>query len=223
MDADGLRRVGMCRGAVGRIDLRGDGRAAHRTWCRTDSALGGRARTLGLSRVMSARLAAGEGLLQAAVRTDRPAVLRQLLEMSLDPDERTQIGHHEDQTFSTGGPLLEAVNTGRIEMARVLLQHGADPNAQVFTSGSPTAAAYHGGSPRRHAPDPAMIDLMLKHGGWIDAASVGYLREVEVARRMLAGELDPHLEFGTFSGQTVAEQILWSGASGRSPDIVRMA
>ena len=61
-----------------------------------------------------------------------------------------------------------------------------------------------------------MIDLMLKHGGWIDAASVGYLRDVEIARRMLAGELDPHLEFGTFSGQTVAEQILWSGASGRS-------
>jgi hypothetical protein len=49
------------------------------------------------------------------------------------------------------------------------------------------------------------------------------LRAVEIARRMLAGEIDPHLEFGTFSGQTVAEQILWSGASGRSPDIVRMA
>jgi hypothetical protein len=40
---------------------------------------------------------------------------------------------------------------------------------------------------------------------------------------MLDGELDPHLEGGTFSGETVAEQILWSGASGRSADIVRMA
>ena len=165
----------------------------------------------------------GKDLLQAAVRSDRPAVLRQLLDMGLDPDECMQIGDREDQTFSTGGPLMDAVNTGRIDMARVLLEHGADPNAQVFTSGSPTFAAYSGGSPRRHAPDPAMIDLMLKHGGWIDAASVGYLREVEIARRMLAGELDPHVEFGTFSGQTVAEQILWSGASGRSPDIVRMA
>ncbi|HEY1302219.1 MAG TPA: ankyrin repeat domain-containing protein [Vicinamibacterales bacterium] len=165
----------------------------------------------------------GKDLLQAAVRSDRPAVLRQLLEMGLDPDERMQIGAHEDQTFSRGGPLMEAVNTGRIEMARMLLEHGADPNAQVWTSGSPTFAAYSGGSPRTHAPDPAMIALMLKHGGWIDAASVGYLREVEIARRMLAGELDPHSEFGTFSGQTVAEQILWSGASGRSPEIVRMA
>jgi ankyrin repeat protein len=165
----------------------------------------------------------GKNLLQVAVRSDRPVVLRQLLDMGLDPDERMQIGAHEDQTFSTGGPLMEAVNTGRIEMARLLLEHGADPNAQVWTSGSPTFAAYSGGSPPSHAPDPAMIDLMLKHGGWIDAASVGYVREVEIARRMLAGELDPHVELGTFSGQTVAEQILWSGASGRSADIVRMA
>jgi ankyrin repeat protein len=165
----------------------------------------------------------GKNLLQVAVRSDRPVVLRQLLDMGLDPDERMQIGAHEDQAFSTGGPLIEAVNTGRIEMARLLLEHGADPNAQVWTSGSPTFAAYSGGSPPSHAPDPAMIDLMLKHGGWIDAASVGYVREVEIARRMLAGELDPHVELGTFSGQTVAEQILWSGASGRSVDIVPMA
>jgi ankyrin repeat protein len=165
----------------------------------------------------------GKGLLQAAVRSGRLAVLRLLLDMGVDPDERMQIGDPEDQTFSTGGPLMEAVNTGRIDMAGVLLEHGADPNAQVFTSGSPTFAAYNGGSPRTHAPDPAMTALMLKHGGWIDAASVGYLREVEIARRMLAGELDPHLELGTFSGGTVAEQILWSGASGRCTDIVRMA
>ena len=165
----------------------------------------------------------GKGLLQAAVRGDRPDVLRRLLEMGLDPNERMQIGQLEDQTFSAGGPLLEAVNTGRIGMARLLLAHGADPNASVFTSGSATAAAYAGGSPRGHAPDQAMIDLMVEHGGWIDAASVGYLRDVELARRMLQGELDPHLESGTFSGQTVEEQILWSGASGRSTEIVRMA
>jgi ankyrin repeat protein len=165
----------------------------------------------------------GQGLLQAAVRGGRLDVLRRLLEMGLDPNERTQIGQIEDQTFSSGGPLLEAVNTERIDMARLLLAHGADPNASVFTSGSATAAAYTGGSPQGHAPDQAMIDLMLEHGGWIDAASVGYLRNVEMARRMLQGELDPHLESGTFSGQTVEEQILWSGASGRSTEIVRMA
>jgi ankyrin repeat protein len=165
----------------------------------------------------------GKGVLQAAVRGDRPDVLRRLLELGLDPNERLQLGQLEDQTFSSGGPLLEAVNTGRIDMARLLLAHGADPNASVYTAGSATAAAYTGGSPRTHAPDQAMIDLMVEHGGWIDAASVGYIRNVEMARRMLDGEIDPHLESGTFSGEMVAEQILWSGASGRSAEIVRMA
>ena len=165
----------------------------------------------------------GRGVLEAAVRGDRPEVVRRLLEMGLDPNERMQLGQLEDQTFSSGGPLLEAVNTGRIDMARLLLAHGADPNASVYTSGSATAAAYTGGSPRTHAPDQAMIDLMVEHGGWIDAGSVGYMGNVELAGRMLQGELDPHLESGTFSGETVAEQILWSGASGRSVEIVRMA
>jgi ankyrin repeat protein len=165
----------------------------------------------------------GKGLLQAAVRGNHPDTLRRLLEMGLDPNEQMQIGQLEDQTFSSGGPLLEAVNTGRIDLARLLLAYGADPNASVFTSGSATAAAYTGGSPRSHAPDQDMIDLMVQHGGWIDAASVGYLRNVELARRMLDGELEPHLDSGTFSGETVAEQILWSGASGRSAEIVRMA
>jgi ankyrin repeat protein len=165
----------------------------------------------------------GTAVLQAAVRGEHPDVLRRLLDMGLDPNERMQLGQLEDQTFSSGGPLLEAVNTARIDMARLLLAHGADPNASVFTAGSATAAAYAGGSPRGHAPDQAMIDLMVQHGGWIDAASVGYLRNVDRARRMLKGELDPHLESGTFSGKTVAEQILWSGASGRSAEIVRMA
>jgi hypothetical protein len=111
----------------------------------------------------------GKGVLQAAVRDDRPDVLRRLLERGLDPNERIQLGQLEDQTFSSGGPLLEAVNTGRIDMARLLLAHGADPNASVYTAGSATAAAYTGGSPRTHAPDQAMIDLMVEHGGWIDA------------------------------------------------------
>jgi hypothetical protein len=67
-----------------------------------------------------------------------------------------------------------------------------------------------------------MIDLMVEHGGWIDAGSVGYIRNVDLARRMLQGEIDTHLEPGASSAQTV-EAILWGGASGRSAEIVRMA
>lgn len=160
----------------------------------------------------------GKAVLQAAVRGDRPDVLRRLLERGLDPDERIQLGQLEDQTFSSGGPLLEAVNTGRIDMARLLLAYGADPNASVYTAGSATGAAYNGGSPRTHPPAQAMIDLMVEHGGWIDAGSAGYMGNVELARRMLQGEVDPHVESGT-----VEEALLWGGASGRRAEIVRMA
>jgi ankyrin repeat protein len=165
----------------------------------------------------------GKAVLQAAVRGDRPDVLRRLLEQGLDPNEPMQLGQLEEQTFSSGGPLLEAVNTGRIDLARLLLAHGADPNASVYTAGSATAAAYNGGSPRTHGPDQAMIDLMVQHGGRIDAGAAGYIRNVELARRILQGESDPHLESGTSSGEKVAEQILWGGASSRSTEIVRMA
>jgi len=164
----------------------------------------------------------GKAVLQAAVRGDRPDVLRRLLDMGLDPNERMQLGQLEEQTFSSGGPLLEAVNTGRIDLARLLLAHGADPNASVYTAGSATAAAYNGGSPRTHAPDQAMIDLMVQHGGRIAAAAVGYLRNVELARRVLEGDIDPHLQSGASSGETV-EAILCGGASSRSAEIVRMA
>jgi ankyrin repeat protein len=53
----------------------------------------------------------GKAVLQAAVRGDRPDVLRRLLDVGLDPNERMQLGQLEEQTFSSGGPLLEAVNT----------------------------------------------------------------------------------------------------------------
>jgi hypothetical protein len=48
-----------------------------------------------------------------------------------------QLGQLEDQTFSSGGPLLEAVNTGRIDMVAWLLAHGADPNASVSPRARP--------------------------------------------------------------------------------------
>jgi ankyrin repeat protein len=160
----------------------------------------------------------GKAVLQAAVRGDRPDVLGRLLERGLDPNERMQLGQLEEQTFSSGGPLLEAVNTGRIDMARLLLAHGADPNASVYTAGAAIGAAYNGGSPRTHAPDQAMIDLMVEHGGWIDAGAVGYMGNVELAGRMLQGEADPHLASGTLE-----EALLWGGASGRRAEIVRMA
>lgn len=101
----------------------------------------------------------------------------------------------QSRKWSASGPLFQAVILNRIDMARVLLERGADPNAQVFTAGSPAARAYEGG-------DREMIALIEKFGGWLDAASAGAMRQPEIARRMLAGEIDPHLEPSDFMGKT---------------------
>jgi ankyrin repeat protein len=86
----------------------------------------------------------------------------------------------------------------------------------VFTSGSPAFRAYDGGNPE-------MIALIEQHGGWIDPGAAGYARQTEIARKMLAGEIDPHFTPQDYSGHTVAEQLLWGGASSLCVEIVRMA
>jgi ankyrin repeat protein len=158
----------------------------------------------------------GKGLLEGAVRGNRFDVLRRLLDLGLNPDEPTQVGHIAEQSWSAGGPLFQAVIFNRFEMAKLLLERGANPNAGVWAAGSAAFRAYD-------ARDPEMIALIEKYGGWIDAGSAGYARQTEIARKMLAGEIDPHIEPNDFSGHTAAEQLLWGGASALSVDIVRMA
>ena len=154
--------------------------------------------------------------LEAAVRGGHVDVLRRLLDRGLDPDERVQVGPVADQTWSAGGPLFHAVVQHSIEMARLLLERGADPNAGVWTSGSPAYRAYVG-------RNPEMIALVEQHGGWIDAGSAGYARQVDIARKMLAGEIDAHVAPEDVSAPIVAEQLLWGGASSLCAEIVKMA
>ncbi len=177
----------------------------------TNDAVGapGEAKPLGVS-------LEAKGVLEAAVKGNQLEVLGRLLDLGLDPDERLQVGHVAEQTWSAGGPLFWAVVLNRMDMARLLLARGADPNADVFTSGSPAYRAYDGGNPE-------MIALIEQHGGWIHPGPAGYARQTDIARRMLAGEIDPHLVPDDFHGHTVAEQLLWGGASSLSVDIVRMA
>ena len=156
------------------------------------------------------------GELSEAVRRDDAAEVRRLLDLGFDPDERSRVEGTDDVGYSWGLPLYLCARSGKLVIAELLLARGADPNGQVMASGSPTYMAYV-------RKDQAMIQLLESHGGVLDAASVGYLRQTEIARRMLAGELDPHLETGKFSGENVSEQLLWSGASGGDAGIVRMS
>jgi hypothetical protein len=57
----------------------------------------------------------GKGVLEAAVKGDQPDTLRRLLDLGLDPDEPIQVGHMEEKTWSSGGPVFQAVVLNRIE------------------------------------------------------------------------------------------------------------
>jgi ankyrin repeat protein len=156
------------------------------------------------------------GLLTVAVTHDRPEILALLLSMGLDPDEAVRVEGLEEVEVSRGMPLWHCAAAGKHAMARMLMEHGADPNGGVYASGSPVFQAYG-------QRDAEMIELLGRHGGTADAMTAGHYRLTDRARRMLAGEVDGRVSAGTFAGRTLAEQLLWAAACGGDAEIVRMA
>lgn len=157
------------------------------------------------------------GLLTIAVQHDRPDMLALLLDLGFDPDERTRLDGLEEAVYSWGMPLWHCAHRGRHAMAEMLLERGADPNGQVYASGTPLWNAY-----QQH--DLVMTELLERHGGVVLAATAGYSRDTELARRMLADEAAGRLPEGTVPpGRTLAEDLLDGAASGGDPEIVRMA
>ena len=156
------------------------------------------------------------GLISIAVKYDQKQMIELLLDLGLDVNERIRLKEIEDDVFSAGQPLWHAASTGKHEIAELLLKRGADPNAQVYASGTPIYRAWG----RR---DERMIKLLESHGAVLDAPTVGLFRDVELARRMLAGDVRPDPSRDTYAGKTIAEQLLWGGACGGSPEIVEMS
>ena len=154
------------------------------------------------------------GLLRIAVTHDRGDVLSLLLEFGFDPDERLRldIGDPDVPTFTWGMPLAECAQAGKYEMARLLLERGADPNASIYASGDPIFRAYGEG-------DLKMVTLLEQYGGVPAATTAGLFRQTDLAGRMLAGEVPHRLE----RHGTLPEELLWGAACGGDPDIVRMA
>ena len=158
------------------------------------------------------------GLLRIAASHNRPEILRNLLDFGLDPDERKRFGdaNGPEITYTWGMPLWHCASAGKYEMAELLLRRGADPNASVYASGTPLYQAYG----RR---DWQMVDLLQRHGGRPNGTLAGLYRQTDLARRLLAGEAGNVEPDGMFAGRPLAEELLWAGACGGDPEIVRMA
>jgi ankyrin repeat protein len=161
------------------------------------------------------RIVDSGGLLRIACSHNRPEILKLLLDFGFDPNERTHFGESDEGTdFTQGMPLWHCAGTAKYELAEMLLQHGANPNAMVYASGDPMFQAYS-------QQDWKMVELLERYGGKPMATSAGLYRRTDLARRMLSGEA-PYLLDGV-GGGTLAEQLLWGAACGGDPEIVRMA
>ena len=156
------------------------------------------------------------GLLSLAVRHNRPEMLALLLDFGFDPDERTRLADLEEVVYTWGMPLHHCAGLGKLAMAEMLLGRGADPNAQVYASGSVMYSALA-------AKDSEMVNLLERYGGFADAATVGHLRLTDQARRMFADQDAGRLREGSFTNASLEWELLWAGLRGGDPEIVRMA
>src|SRR6516165_9133626 len=106
--------------------------------------------------------------------------------------------------------------TESTRMARFLLEAGADPNGQVYASGTPLSEAYG-------QRDEEMIALLERFGGKSNPSMAGFYRRKDLAVRLLAEFGDEKLPDDGFSSGTVAEQLVGAAARGGDPEILKMA
>jgi hypothetical protein len=157
------------------------------------------------------------GLLSFAVRNDLEDMLALLLDLGLDPDERTRVEGMEEVVCASGGALHHCAATGKLAMAEMLLVRGADPNLHVYAAGPPVFKAYE-------AQHSEMIALLEKYGGVVDASTAGILRLTDKARQLLDHDAAGTLKEGTHApGWPLVEELLFYAADGGEPEIVRMA
>jgi ankyrin repeat protein len=148
---------------------------------------------------------AGGGLLSVAVRHGQLEVARLLLDLGADVDERVLLDELEEPTVSWGGPLWHAALAGDRDMVELLLDRGADPNANVYASGWPIRNAW------RHK-DESVKRLLLERGAKPPPHMIAELHQVEEARRLLAQD----------SSEQLAAELLEAAADSGCPEIVEL-
>jgi ankyrin repeat protein len=161
--------------------------------------------------------AEGYGLLSKAAIRRRADVLRLLLDLGFDPDERRRVKDLEEVVYSWGEPLRAAAQNDDLATAEILLTRGADPNPSIYAASSPMFEAI------QH-DNRDMIALLERYGGFADVGVVAHFGLIDKARQMLADEAAGRLRPRSVDeGRTVAADLLVSGADGGQVEIVRLA
>jgi len=146
------------------------------------------------------------GLLTLAVNHGHLEIVRLLLDLGADVDERILLEELEEPTLSWGLPLWYAALANQYEIAKLLLDRGADPNANVYASGWPLRNAWN-------HKDGAVKRLLLERGAQPQPYMVAETHDVVEAKQLLA--VDP--------SEQVVHELLWSAAEYGCPAIVELA
>lgn len=146
------------------------------------------------------------GLLTLAVKHGHLEMVRLLLDLGADVDERNLLQEVEEPTLSWGGPLWYAALAGRCDIAELLLDRGADPNANMYASGWPIDHAY------RNCDEP-MKQLLVSRGAKAQPWTITLVNDFDQARRMLEAD----------GSEETARELVWSAACNGRPAIVEMA
>jgi len=155
-------------------------------------------------------------LLRIAVDADQPGMLAFLLDLGLHPDARVRVSGEDTSVTTWGMPLYQCARTCKHTMAEMLLKRGADPDGQVYASGTPLSEAFG-------QADERMIALLERYGGKPNASMAGLYRRPDLAEKLLLEFGDTDLPDDGFSSGPVANQLLGAAARGGDPEILRMA
>ena len=147
----------------------------------------------------------GGGLLSLAVNHGQLEMVRLLLDLGADVNERTMLEELEEPTESWGTPLWYAALAGRLDIVELLLDRGADPNANVYASGWPLRNA------NKHE---AVRQLLLARGAKPTPYMIAEAHDVEEARQMLSAKTD---------STDLARELAWSAADHGCAPIVELA
>jgi ankyrin repeat protein len=146
------------------------------------------------------------GLITLAVNHGQLEIVQLLLDLGADVDERIMLEELEEPALSWGMPLWHAALDNNFAITQLLLDRGADPNANVYASGWPLSRAWN-------HKDDSVKRLLMERGAKRQPHMIAETHDVAEATRLLQNA----------PPEDLVHELLWPAAEYGCPAIVELA